>query len=182
MAKKRTNLVVYKLVVDGIVEYVGCGNTRRPKSWHNPSRWKALGLSVCPEVEIIATGLEEQDALEMEADLITRLKPRKNKALWGSTGGLRPWNYGLTKADSDKIRGGRPLGIPFTDEQKATMSRALVGKATRWMMGRSPWNKGLTKEDPRVRQCNTSYDLEKRRRAAAITWEKRRAKRKSETP
>ena len=175
MVKERSNLVVYTLSLNEIIVYVGCGTLYRALSWKMPSKYSQLGLPAKPDVEIRARELNQIDAWQLEAKLIKRYAPKFNKARFGTSGGLKPWNSGKTKADDERLRGGRPRGIPTSLEHRQKLSTALKGRAKEWMTGRTPWNKGLTKTDPRVAKGVQAYSDEKRTIAAGKTWNQRRS-------
>lgn len=145
MGKIRKNLVVYTVKHRGNIVYVGHGAANRPCDWTMPSRFKTLGIVTRPQVTVVKSGLTKAQALNAESRLILkhRGKHLKNKALHSTTGGLRPWNDGLK--NDPRCRGGRPKGITMTRLSREKISRAMIGRAKDWMVGRAPWNKGLTK-------------------------------------
>lgn len=144
MGEERSDLVVYSVrnKASGVVVYVGQGIPVRPEYWTFPRGYSKLGLSERPIVRLHKTGLTRAQALKLEAALISKLRPSKNKAAFSSAGGLNPWNKGLKCPGV----GGRPKGTPMSDAAKQKLSEALRGRATAWMTGRAPWNKGLTKD------------------------------------
>lgn len=167
--RPRSDLVVYHVIDRGAVVYVGQGAPSRAVSWRRPNVYlKTLGATPKPTVLVVAEGLTRAEALAREALEIAEHKPIRNKAKFASGGGLVPWNTGLVGV------GGRPRGIPASDETKAKLSIALQGKSTAWLTGKTPWNKGLTKADPRVAKGVETYGP-KRESASAKIWAKRRA-------
>lgn len=116
------------------------------------------------------TNLTELDALAFEKSLIAKLKRQEdggslfNKSSGGGST-KPPWNKGLKKKDDPRLRGGRPHGIPFTEEQRE-QHRQIAKKAGfgLWMKDRKPWNFGKTKEDTPALAV-LLYDTVKRREA-----------------
>lgn len=128
--------------------YAGQGSLHRVMQHCKPSFQKIY--SCATEVGFVILAATREEAIIFEKELITRYDPPFNIARWASGGGLQntlgqiPWNKG-TKGDP-RSRGGRPRGIPLTDEQKKNLSLIMMGKASKWMKGKTPWNKGLSKD------------------------------------
>ena len=171
--------IIQNPLEDNIVCYVGKGKGKRVYSHriktHNLQleelhvKCKELGIDP-PHAIAIMTNLTEQDALAFEKSLISKLKRQEdggslfNKSSGGGST-KPPWNKGLKKKDDSRLRGGRPSGTPFTEEQKEQHSQ-IAKKAGFgfWMRGRKPWNSGKTKEDTPA-LATLSYDTAKRREA-----------------
>lgn len=165
-------LVAYAVRKGGRIIYIGCGSFHRALSWRFPCKYTLLDLVSRPTIVMFRTGMSKDEAIELEAALISRYDPPFNVSRRGSTGGLRPWNKGLQ--GDPRLGGGRPKGSPVSEDTRKKLSESMKGKATKWMIGKTPWNKGLTKDDPRVAAGCESYDEEKRRAAAVKIWKKRR--------
>lgn len=177
MGEGRQDLVVYVIRQGRRIIYVGQGTPLRVKFWGYPSRYRTLGITEKPYIDVLASGLDRPAAIKIEAEYIRKLKPEKNKSKYGSTGGLVPHNKGRKGG-----KGGRPKGIPTSEETKRKLSEALKGKASAWMSGKEPWNKGLTAEtDTRVAKGLENYGPGKRSQAASKTWSKRRSNNGFET-
>lgn len=125
--------------------YVGQGLRGRAHDHLYPSRFKNIGLNRTPVVWKLQLVRTRKEAWDLEAKWIEQHHPPVNRARFKSTGGLHPWNLGI-RGDS-RCRGGRPRGIPMTAAQRHHLSRAMRGRSSAWMTGRSPWNKGLTKKN-----------------------------------
>jgi len=171
MGSERTDLVVYLIRHKRKVIYIGQGTPQRAYSWFFPNKYKSLGLKERPTVEILASNLSRSQSHKIEVREIKRRQPTMN--YWHNGG--KTWNYGL-RGDS-RCRGGRPPGIPMSDEAKQKLSKALKGMATTWMIGRTPWNKGLTKNDPRVAKGIAAY-APNRQTAGVKIWKTRRRNQK----
>ena len=74
----------------------------------------------------------------------TRESIEKRLATIASKGGLTAWNKGLS--GDKRCNGGRPKGIPMSQEAKQKLSEAMKGRSKEWLTGKKPWNYGKTKE------------------------------------
>jgi hypothetical protein len=148
--------VVY--VGQGRAFYVDMYQRRRLQKWLAPSGYKTLGLAERPKVPLLCLVATREKALEVEAQLIARFKPRCNKATSGNaTGcshsatarmkmslahrgkpkpkpaGWRPWNYG--QPVSPELKAKISAGIKKVFSEKPIQDR--------WKL-KTSWNAGLT--------------------------------------
>ena len=79
-------------------------------------------------IDVLWDGDDDRMALSLESVLIFAYRPTLNKQRFGT-------------------RGGRPKGSKATLPQRRHLSKVMRGRASEWMTGATPWNKGLTKND-----------------------------------
>jgi hypothetical protein len=148
-------IIVYSItdLLANEVVYVGSGKLTRMIG-HQGSRMSALIGHDNYAIDVLWDGDDDGLALTLETIALFAYHPRLNFNRWGT-------------------RGGRPRGIPFTAEQRLAQSIKMTGRASAWMKGRAPWNKGLTKEDERIARANATY-ADRRAKAGYAAWETRR--------
>lgn len=112
------------------------------------------------QFEILLISEDSDELNEKEQEFISNLESLVPKGYNLNPGGGIPWNRGKTKATSEKIAN-------ISLERKEKYKQGLIAKRIPWNKGKklsdshkealkgkrpnaNPWNKGLTKEDPRV--------------------------------
>jgi hypothetical protein len=124
-------IVVYKVtdLVSAEIIYVGSGQACRAIDHvHNSAKVARYVEHGNYAIDVVWDGDDDNMALALESVLIFAYRPPLNHQRYGT-------------------RGGRPVGVPVTAEQRAAASARMQGRAKEWMTGRIPWNKGLTKAD-----------------------------------
>lgn len=102
---------VYLHINETGVFYVGCGNRKRPQYQHRSALWKrvaASGYSIW-----IVGEFDQQDAWELEKELISHFQPSCNK----STGGYGYTGCAHTPETRKKVSGENHLHHKLTEIQ-----------------------------------------------------------------
>ena len=134
--------------------YIGKGINARVRRQRNNRWWKHIVNAHGYTYEILAYWDTEAEAFEHEKLLIECFRKMGYQLVNTSDGGEGASGYRHTEESKEKIAEAN-RGNVFSEERKQKISKALMGnknslggpgnttKERPWMIGRTPWNKGL---------------------------------------